>query len=732
MPESQMESIEGTVEQIIFYSPESGYSVCQFCTEEGQRLTIVGIFPPVSVGEVLRVKGEWEINPRFGRQFKVYLCTPVLPSSVKGIEKFLSSGLIKGIGPVLARRIINAFGDKTIDILSRKPGKLLDVEGIGKVKLTEIKKSWSEHEDIRELIIFLQEHNISTSLATKIYKEYGQEAFNILKSNPYQVCYDIWGIGFKTADQMALKLGLDPKSPERIKAYLHYLLKRDTEEGHVFSWKNSLITNCQKNLEVDEFSVSQAIDELSEKKAVIIENTAGDSAVYLPFFYQAQQEVAFLIQKLAHFPAVKPLFDISRTLEKVERELSIKFTPKQRESISKGLNKKILVITGGPGTGKTTIIRAISEIVGLWGRQVLLAAPTGRAAKRLSEATGKEAKTIHRLLEYNPKTGGFKRGVNRNLSGDLLVIDECSMVDLPLMHSLLQAVPHWMHLVLVGDKDQLPSVGPGNLIQDIIQSGQVEIVVLDEIFRQEKGGLIVRNAHRVNRGESLIYPPRGDTESDFYFIHHEDEQKAFQTIMDLCSFRIPKKLSLNPLSPQIQVISPMYRGLVGVDHLNNELQRRLNPRQEGIKLGQKELRLHDKVMQLRNNYEKDIYNGDVGTIVHIDKSYYRIFVDFEGRTVAYDKEELNETTLAYAVSVHKSQGSEYLAVVLPLMTQHFILLQRNLFYTALTRARRLCVIVGAYKALHIAIRNDKPIQRNTRLREKLIEMGKKLSFKPSQ
>lgn len=729
MSNSQVESLQGTVEQIIFYSPDSGYSVCQFLTENGRRLTIVGIFPPVAVGEVLRVKGKWEINPRFGRQFKVNLCIPVLPSSVKGIEKFLSSGLIKGIGPVLAKRIINAFGDKTIEVMSEKPDKLTKVEGIGKVKLTEIKKSWSEHEDIRELVIFLQEHNISTSLATKIYKEYGQEAFKILKSNPYQVCYDIWGIGFKTADQMALKLGLDPKSSERIKAYLHYLLKKDTEEGHVFSWKSSLIVNCQKDLEVDESSILQAVDEMLKKHAVIIENTAGDSAVYLPFFYQAQQEVALLIQKLAHFPAVKPLFDIDKTLKRVEQELRIQFTLKQRESIRKSLNEKILVITGGPGTGKTTIIRAISEICSLWGRQVLLAAPTGRAAKRLSEATGREAKTIHRLLEYNPKTGGFKKGKNRTLSGDLLVIDEFSMVDLPLMHSLLQAVPHWMHLVLVGDKDQLPSVGPGNLLQDIIQSSQVEVEVLDEIFRQEKGSLIVRNAHRVNQGQSLIYPPRGDSESDFYFIHNEDEQKAFQTIMDLCSFRIPKKLSLHPLSPQIQVISPMYRGLVGVDNLNNELQKRLNPRQEGIKLGQREMRLYDKVMQLRNNYEKDVYNGDVGTIIHIDKSYYRIFVDFEGKTVTYDKEELNEITLAYAVSVHKSQGSEYSAVVLPLMTQHFIMLQRNLFYTALTRARRLCVIVGTYKALHIAIKNDKPIQRNTRLKEKLIEVGKKLSFK---
>lgn len=717
-----MEYLEGTIDHIIYYSPDTGYTVCRFTLETGETFTVVGSFPPLSAGEVLRITGKWEINPKFGKQFKVENFIPILPSSVKGVEKFLSSGLIKGIGPVLAKRIIKKFGMQTIDILSKKPEKLEEVEGIGRLKLKEIKKSWTEHQNISDLIIFLQEHNISTNLAIKIYRQYGDNSYRILKTNPYQACHDIWGIGFKTADQMALKLGMSPSSPERIKAFIRYLLEKDIEQGHVFSFQKDIEINCKEELEVDEEKIKEALDSLIKQKLIIAEEVGTNTAIYLPFFYNAQEEVVRFIHELASFPLLTPSFDVDEGITAVEEELSIKFSAKQKLAIKESLLKKILVITGGPGTGKTTIIKAVVDIFFEWGKKVLLAAPTGRAAKRLNEATQKEAKTIHRTLEYNPKMGSFRRNENRPLSGDALIIDEFSMVDLPLMYALLKAVPPWMRLILVGDKDQLPSVGPGNLLRDIIESQKVEVVKLDEIFRQEKDSLIVVNAHRVNQGMSLIYPPRDKKDSDFYFIHQEDEQKVFNTIMSLCYFRIPKKFNLPPLSPEIQVISPMYRGLIGVDNLNLELQKRLNRYGKGHKFGTREIRVHDKVMQIRNNYEKDIFNGDIGIVVHIDKPAYRIAVDFDGRVIFYEKEEVNELTLAYAVSVHKSQGNEFQAVVMPLLTQHFIMLQRNLFYTALTRAKKLSVIVGSYKALHIAIKTDKPVKRNCLVREKLIRI----------
>lgn len=718
-----MDYFEGIIERIIYYSPDTSYAVCRFSLESGENFTIVGSFPPLSPGEVLRINGRWEINPKFGKQFKVDNFIPILPSSVKGVERFLSSGLIKGIGPVLAKRIVKEFGSQTIETISKNPEKLKEVEGIGRYKLKEIKKSWAEHKNIRDLIIFLQEHNISTTLAIKIYRQYGEDSFRILKTNPYQACHDIWGIGFKTADQMALKLGMSPSSPERVKAFIRYLLEKDTEQGHVFSYQKDLEKGCLEELEVGEEKIREALEELIKKKLVIAEEMDSHMAIYLPFYHDAEEEVVRFIHELASYPFLTPTLDMDESISAVEKELSIEFSPNQKLAIKESLLKKILVITGGPGTGKTTIVKAIVDIFHVWGRKVLLAAPTGRAAKRLSEATQMEAKTIHRTLEFNPKQGSFRRNENRPLDGDALIIDEFSMVDLPLMYYLLKAVPPWMRLILVGDKDQLPSVGPGNLLRAIIESDKVEVVRLDEIFRQEKDSLIVVNAHRVNQGRSLMYPPRDDKDADFYFIHQEDEQKVFKTIISLCSFRIPNRFNLPPLSPEIQVISPMYRGTVGVDNLNLELQKRLNPCGKGLMFGTREIRVHDKVMQIRNNYEKEVFNGDIGIVVHMDKPNYRIAVDFDGRVIFYEKEEANEVTLAYAISVHKSQGSEFKAVVLPLLPQHFIMLQRNLFYTALTRAKNLSVIVGSYKALHIAIKNDKPVKRNCLVKEKLIKIN---------
>lgn len=713
------DGLTGTIESIVFYSPDTGYTVCRISLEDGRTITAIGNFPPLTPGETLKIKGKWEINPKFGQQLRVSHYMPVLPSSIKGVEKFLSSGLIKGIGPVLAKRIIAHFGEKTLDVLSSRQEKLSEVEGLGRKKLAEIKKSWSEHEDIRELIIFLQQHGISTNLATKIYQQYGRRAFHILKNNPYQACHDIWGVGFKTADQMALKLGMQTDSPERVKAYIHYLLEKDSEDGHVFSKQSELESVCCQDLNLDKKSFTQALLALEKQKSVIIENLNSDRAVYLPFFHQAEEGVVAYVSQLAAFPPLKPPEDVEKAVKEAEKTSGIVFAEEQRQAVKESLIRKFLVITGGPGTGKTTIIRLVCDLFAKWGRSLVLAAPTGRAAKRLSEATGKEAKTIHRTLEYNSRTGKFRRNNDHPLDGDALIVDEVSMVDLPLMYHLLKAVPPSMRIILVGDKDQLPSVGPGTMLQDIIRSRRVKVVRLNTIFRQDRGSLIVKNAHRINQGQSVIKPAKNDKNSDFYFLAINDERKVFDMIVKLSRERIPKKLGLSPLSPDIQVISPMYRGQVGVDNLNNELQRRLNPGSEGLKAGSRELRVGDKVMQIRNNYDKDIFNGDIGIIREIDRRIYRILVDFDGQLLSYSREELNELVLAYAISVHKSQGSEYKAVVMPLLTQHYIMLQRNLFYTALTRAKKLSCIIGSYKALHIAIKNDKPVQRNCRVEDKL-------------
>lgn len=714
-----LEEVLGTIDQVVYYNPENGYSVYRFLLEDETLMTVVGNFPPLSPGEVLRLTGQWEENARYGRQFHALSFVPVLPSTVRGVERYLASGLVHGIGPVLARRIVRRFGLETIEVIASHPDRLLEVEGIGPVKLREIVRSWQSNQRLRDLVIFLQEHGITTSLATRVYRHYGDQAFSVLRSNPYQLCLDVWGIGFRTADQMALKLGVNPGSLERIGAFVLYYLEKESEKGHVFSYRSEVTAAAVKELGVSEMRAEEGIENLGRAGRVVLEETESGEAVYLPRLYRAEELIARRMVKLGSTPFLLPNLDIEGAIKEIEAELGLVFSSQQREAINQSLQEKILVITGGPGTGKTTLIRAIAQLYSRWGKKVLLAAPTGRAAKRLSEATGREAKTIHRLLEYNPKEERFRRHEHFPLTGEALVVDEFSMVDALLMESLLRAVPQGMRLILVGDKDQLPSVGPGNLLRDLIESQRIKVVRLNEIFRQARNSLIVQNAHRVQQGLPLIYPRRGQVEADFLFLPQDEEEKVFELVLEMACQRLPERLGVAASSPFLQVITPMYRGRCGVDSLNRELQKRLNPQGQGLRIGQHEFRVGDKIMQIRNNYEKEVFNGDLGVVVDIEPANWRLTADFDGRPVSYEKDELAEITLAYSISVHKSQGNEYQGVVMPLLIQHYIMLQRNLFYTALTRARKICVVIGSFRALHIAIKNDSPIKRNCRLKEKL-------------
>ncbi len=709
-----MEVLKGTLERIVYVNEETGYTIARFSSPDFpfEQITVVGNLMSAYPGESLILKGWWVNNPKYGRQFKIMDYETTMPATVVGIKKYLGSGLIKGIGPIMASRIVNAFGLETIDVIEKNPERLFEVPGIGPKRVERIKKAWEEQKEIKNIMLFLQSHEVSTTFAVKIYKTYGDEAIKVVREDPYRLADDIYGIGFKTADKIAQSVGMAKDSISRVMAGVQYVLSQRADDGHAFLPMEELVRWSMEILEVDEEKVKQAVGELASREQVFVE---GES-VYLAPFYHSEVGVANRLARLLKTPG----FSLSeaaaeRAIGRIEGRLGVKFAENQREAIRRALSEKALILTGGPGTGKTTTTIGMIELFEEAGLKVLLAAPTGRAAKRLSEVTGREAKTIHRLLEFSPD-GGFKRDQHNPLEGDVVIVDEMSMVDLILMNNLLKAIRPESKLIMVGDVDQLPAVGAGNVLRDLIDSKVVPTVRLTQIFRQAQQSMIVMNAHRINRGEMPLL--KGPKDRDFFFIEEEDPEKAADLVVDLCCRRLPDYYGYDPID-DIQLLAPMRRGLCGVDRFNDMLQRTLNPSGDAIPRAGRNFKLGDKVMQVRNNYEYEVFNGDIGRITKVDLVNQRVRVTYPEKPVDYDMADLSELVLAYAITTHKSQGSEYKAVVMPLLMQHYMMLQRNLLYTAVTRAKELVVIVGSKRAMRMAIRNNKVARRYTGLVERL-------------
>ena len=662
------------------------------------------------MGAVLIVEGNWRVDKRYGRQFAAESWSETLPATVIGIEKYLGSGLVKGIGPKFAKQIVSHFGLETFEVIDTDIDRLLEVPGIGKGRVAKIKESWEKQKDVKDIMVFLQGHGVSSTYAAKIYKQYGKDSIQKVQDNPYCLADDIWGIGFKTADSIAEKLGYEKNDLRRCRSGILYTLSKLSEDGHVYSEREQLIKSAKELLSAEEEPITQALDEMIAKEDLILD----EDAIFLPPFYYAECGVANKLRRLLD-TQMGNIFDNATVVpEDVGKQAQIEYDEVQLSAIRKAIGSKVMVLTGGPGTGKTTTTLGIIAAFESLGQRILLAAPTGRAAKRMSEATGKEAKTIHRLLEFNPAEG-YGRNDENPFEGDLLIVDESSMIDVILMNSLLKAVPLTMRLILVGDIDQLPSVGAGNVLRDIIDSGSVPVVRLTRIFRQAQSSRIVTNAHKINQG---IFPDISNgKQSDFFFIKDEDPEQAARDIVNIVKNRIPKAYGYS--TNDIQVLAPMQRSVVGATNLNIALQEAINPVGDSLSRGGFKYRQGDRVMQIRNNYDKEVFNGDIGTVESVDVEDRSLSVLFDGRTVAYEDSELDELTLAYATTIHKSQGSEYPVVVIPLLMTHYVMLQRNLIYTGITRAKKICIIVGTTKALAYSIHNMVVLKRNTRLKERL-------------
>lgn len=725
------QTLSGIIERITYHNEENGYTIARLQDEVGRLVTVVGKMVGISVGSAVELRGNWSQHPQYGQQFKTESFKTALPATITGIEKYLGSGLIKGVGPVTAKRIVRRFGLDTLRLIDEEPERLIETPGVGRKRVEMIKQAWAEQRDIKDLMIFLQGHGVSTNLAVKIYKYYGDAAIGVLQADPYRLQRDIYGIGFLTADKIAQSLGIPHDSPARVAAGISYVLQQQTAAGHVYSPRQELVAAAAKLLGVNAEQVESAVAQLLASQAIHMETLPGTDgetieAVYLLPTYYAEKGVAERLRLLSNTRLISGSTRLSvfegtdwqQALARLQQQLGFTLAPAQAQAVQTALSHPVTVLTGGPGTGKTTTLHALIHLLQQAGKRFALAAPTGRAAKRMSEATGQTAKTIHRLLEVNPAEGfSFRFDAQNPLQLDMLIIDEASMLDITLSHHLLRAIPQGAHLLLVGDIDQLPSVGPGNVLRDIIDSGVVAVERLHLIFRQAEGSAIITNAHRIIQGQM---PALDRQARDFFLFHIEDVDQCADMVIDLVAQRIPRRFGIP--SRQIQVLSPMHRGAVGVATLNQRLQQRLNPanpRRPERTLGGRVFRVGDRVMQTRNNYELDVFNGDMGEITTIDPVMHTLTIRIDDREISYDWLDADELVHAWAVSVHKSQGSEYRAVVIPFHTTHYVMLQRHLLYTAVTRARELVVLVGTRRALGIAVRNDAVAERYTALAYRL-------------
>lgn len=710
-----MAQLRGIVDRITFQNEENGYTVARLQVEgstayDNRLATIVGEMLSINPGETVVLEGEWTTHKQYGAQFKIESYETVYPSTVEGMRRYLGSGLIKGIGPVTAKRIVDHFGKEALDVIERDPERLVEVEGLGAKRAKWIIKAWEDQCEIHNVMLFLQSHEVGTGYAVKIWKRYGHEAVELIQENPYRLSVDVWGIGFLTADRIAQKMGIPAHSNRRIQAgLLHVLNEAADKEGHVFLPEDALIESCAEALDVPIDAIAPCVAQLLSEESIVVD----DKRVYLPHLYYAEQGAATRCYQLSQVQRIE-LGNIPAEIKAIEQRDGVTFAPRQKSALEKALSHNLLVLTGGPGTGKTTTIKGLIALLETRNKKIALAAPTGRAAKRMSEATGHEAKTIHRLLKFSPSEMAFEKNFENPLEIEALIVDEISMVDTVLMNSLLRAVPISASVVLVGDVDQLPSVGAGNVLKDVIASGIVEVVELNEIFRQAQTSHIVTNAHAINRGEMPYV--RNDRDADFFFLEVSEPDQVVETVCGLCAARLPRTYRLDSIE-DIQVLVPMYRGETGANNLNQVLQDELNPKGQEMTRGGIRFRVGDKVMQVRNNYDRDVFNGDIGRVQGIEDDILR--ARFQDRVIEYEFSELDELVLAYAMSVHKSQGAEFRAVVMPLTTQHYMMLQRNLLYTAITRARELVVLVGTKQALGMAVRNNRVAERHTTLSQRI-------------
>ena len=719
---SDREPLSGLVERVTFHSSETGFCVLRVKVRGHRDLvTVLGSAADIHTGEYVQASGRWERHREHGMQFRALFLQVTAPTSLEGIERYLGSGMIKGIGPHFAKRLVKTFGDAVFDVIEKTPERLREVEGIGQVRLRRITAGWADQKAIREIMVFLQSHGIGTSRSVRIFKTYGADAIPLVKENPYRLARDIRGIGFKTADQLAQRLGIPKESMLRARAGISYALMEAVADGHCALPEENLLTLAEELLEIGRGILAEALALEAAEGGVVIDHIGDTTCVFLPHLRKAEDVVASIIRRQRVGTPPWPLIDPIKALPWVEAQLGVTLAPGQRDAVRLALSSKVLVITGGPGVGKTTIIRSILHILKAKGVTPLLAAPTGRAAKRLGESTGLEAKTIHRLLEFDPKEGGFLRGNDLPLDCDLLVLDEASMVDVPLMAAVLKALPEQAALLVVGDVDQLPSVGPGQVLADLIGCSVVPVARLTEIFRQAAASQIIVNAHRVNRGAMPELAAPSGALSDFIFVETADPDDAAAKIVKVVSERIPARFGFNPIR-DVQVLCPMNRGGVGARSLNLDLQTALNPQRQGQPVVERfgfTYRVGDKVMQIQNDYEKDAFNGDIGFVAAIDTDEAEVLIDFDGTQIVYEFGELDEVVLAYATTIHKSQGSEYPAVVIPVLTQHYPMLQRNLLYTGITRGARLVVLIGQKSAVGIAVRGVRERRRWSKLRELL-------------